>query len=121
VYYPPDTTFLVASTGQQVEMDEIRLLAENTPPLEYLDLIQVTAANMDELWLANPDTILPPPPEPCVGDTNGDNIVNFSDLNAALAQFGQSGPGLSADVNNDGFVDFGDLNTILSNFGFSCP
>jgi hypothetical protein len=121
VYYPPDTTFLVASTGQQLEMDEIRLLAENTPPLEYLDLIQVTAANMDELWLANPDTILPPPPEPCVGDTNGDNIVNFSDLNAALAQFGQSGPGLSADVNNDGFVDFGDLNTILSNFGFSCP
>jgi hypothetical protein len=121
VYYPPDTTFLVASTGQQVEMDEIRLLAENTPPLEYLDLILVTAANMDELWLANPDTILPPPPEPCVGDTNGDNIVNFSDLNAVLAQFGQSGPGLSADLNNDGIVNFDDLNTILSNFGDSCP
>lgn len=119
--YPQDTLFLIAGTAQQVMMDEIRLLAENAPPLELLDYIEVRAANMDELRLSNPETILPPPPEPCVGDTNGDNIVNFSDLNAVLAQFGQTSPFLPGDVNHDGVVDFGDLNTILSNFGFMCP
>jgi hypothetical protein len=51
------------------------------------------------------------------GDTNGDGIVNFTDLNTVLGQFGQSGAGLSGDVNGDGVVDFSDLNTVLANFG----
>ncbi|MGP1310719.1 MAG: hypothetical protein ACTS27_11020, partial [Phycisphaerales bacterium] len=40
----------------------------------------------------------------CEGDTNGDNIVNFTDLNAVLSAFGQTGaPGFTgADVNGDG-------------------
>ncbi len=56
----------------------------------------------------------------CPGDTNGDNIVNFADLNAVLGQFGQTGPGLAADVNGDGTVNFADLNIVLSNFGRTC-
>jgi hypothetical protein len=56
--------------------------------------------------------------EPTVpGDTNGDGIVNFTDLNTVLGQFGQSGAGLSGDLNGDGVVDFSDLNTVLANFG----
>jgi len=51
------------------------------------------------------------------GDTNGDGVVNFADLNAVLAQFGQSGQGLSGDTNDDGVVNFADLNTVLANFG----
>ncbi len=58
--------------------------------------------------------------EPCVGDTNGDNVVNFADLNAVLSAFGQTGMGLAADVNGDGTVNFGDLNTVLSAFGDEC-
>ncbi len=57
---------------------------------------------------------------PCAGDTNGDNIVNFVDLNAVLSAFGQTGPGLSGDVDGDGDVDFTDLNTVLSAFGNEC-
>jgi hypothetical protein len=59
---------------------------------------------------------------PCPGDANGDNQVNFTDLNAVLSAFGQSGaPGFSgADLNNDGIVNFVDLNTVLSAFGSSC-
>lgn len=56
----------------------------------------------------------------CPGDTNGDNTVNFADLNTVLSQFGQSGAGLSGDVNNDGSVTFADLNIVLSHFGESC-
>lgn len=51
------------------------------------------------------------------GDTNGDGVVNFTDLNTVLGQFGQSGLGLSGDVNDDEVVDFADLNTVLANFG----
>jgi uncharacterized membrane protein len=57
---------------------------------------------------------------PCAGDTNGDNIVNFTDLNSVLASFGQSGEGLTGDVNGDGVVNFTDLNEVLANFGADC-
>ena len=50
-------------------------------------------------------------------DTNGDNVVNFADLNIVLGAFGQTGVGLPADVNNDGVVNFADLNAVLSEFG----
>lgn len=60
--------------------------------------------------------------DPCPGDTNADNSIDFGDLNAVLSAFGlQSSPGeLGADLNLDGAVDFGDLNAVLSAFGQSC-
>jgi hypothetical protein len=56
----------------------------------------------------------------CPGDTNGDNVVNFTDLNAVLSTFGQVGSGIAGDVNGDGVVNFTDLNEVLSNFGAEC-
>lgn len=58
----------------------------------------------------------------CPGDVNGDNLVNFADLNAVLSEFGQTGaPGFSpSDLNNDGAVNFADLNAVLSAFGADC-
>lgn len=56
----------------------------------------------------------------CDGDTNGDGVVNFTDLNTVLAAFGQSGAGLQADLNGDGVVNFNDLNEVLAAFGDSC-
>ncbi len=58
--------------------------------------------------------------EQCPGDTNGDNLVNFTDLNTVLAEFGMSAPGLPGDVNGDGVVNFTDLNDVLANFGNGC-
>jgi len=55
----------------------------------------------------------------CRGDANGDRVVDFADLNAVLAGFGQSGEDIPGDVNCDGAVNFGDLNTVLTNFGQS--
>jgi hypothetical protein len=54
------------------------------------------------------------------GDTNGDGVVNFADLNTVLSQFGQAGAGLEGDTNGDGVVNFTDLNEVLSEFGESC-
>ncbi len=60
----------------------------------------------------------------CPGDTNGDNMVSFTDLNQVLSGFGQSTlpgePLLGGDVNGDGQVNFSDLNIVLSGFGGSC-
>ncbi len=56
---------------------------------------------------------------PCA-DANGDNLVNFADLNAVLADFGQSGEQLAGDVNGDGVADFADLNEVLAAFGTAC-
>lgn len=50
------------------------------------------------------------------GDADGDGVVGFSDLNAVLAQFGQSGE-LAGDLNCSGVVDFADLNLLLARFG----
>ena len=41
------------------------------------------------------------------GDINGDNVVNFADLNLVLANFGTT-------------YTFQDLNNVLANFGLSC-
>ena len=56
----------------------------------------------------------------CPGDTNGDGVVNFADLNTVLGEFGLSGSGLAGDLNDDGMVNFADLNEVLANFGISC-
>jgi spore coat protein A len=58
----------------------------------------------------------------CPGDAHDDSLVNFADVTAVLAHFGESGPrGITGDANVNGFVDFGDVTTVLSNFGASCP
>jgi hypothetical protein len=53
------------------------------------------------------------------GDTNADGVVNFTDLNDILANFGSSGEPdfIGADLNGDGVVNFVDLNVVLGNFG----
>lgn len=55
----------------------------------------------------------------CEGDANGDNQVNFTDLNAVLSDFGQSGA-VPGDINGDGTVNFTDLNIVMSKFGNAC-
>lgn len=53
------------------------------------------------------------------GDANGDQIVNFVDLNIVLSSYGVSGPPaeVPGDLNADGHVNFVDLNIVLSNYG----
>lgn len=76
---------------------------------QYLDLLE----RVD--LLTSLDFIDAPPG--VVGDVNNDGIVDFSDLNAVLSQFGLSGAGLLGDWDGDGMVDFSDLNAVLANFG----
>jgi len=56
---------------------------------------------------------------PCAADTNGDGLINVTDLLALLAAWGPN-PGHAADINNDGNVNVTDLLALLAAWG-ACP
>ncbi len=56
-----------------------------------------------------------------VGDANGDCSVGAADYALWAAQFGQSGPSLSADFDQNGSVGAGDYALWAANFGHTCP
>jgi hypothetical protein len=58
-------------------------------------------------------------PAPCLGDLNGDGVVDVLDLLALLDAWGPN-PGHPADLNGDGVVDVLDLLILLDNWG-PCP
>ncbi len=59
--------------------------------------------------------------EPCVGDLNGDLVVNLDDLSILLVHFGQSGVSpADGDLDGDTDVDLDDLSLLLVHFGESC-
>jgi hypothetical protein len=55
--------------------------------------------------------------EPCLGDTNGDDVVDTADLVTLLADWGDCEGDCPADFNDDGVVDTEDLVTLLANWG----
>ncbi len=60
----------------------------------------------------------------CPGDTNGDLVVNLTDLADVLNAFGtmagDAGYLPAADFDGDGDVDLSDLSTVLGRFGATC-
>jgi hypothetical protein len=66
----------------------------------------------------SPDSSPSPTPKP--GDTNGDGLINLTDLTSLLSNFGKSGTGIGrvqGDLNGDSSVNLSDLTELLSNFG----
>lgn len=61
--------------------------------------------------------------ELCIGDTDGDRLVNFTDMNAVLSamQFFVQETPRPADTDYSGRVVFADLNNVLGNFNRECP
>ncbi|MCA9245296.1 MAG: hypothetical protein KDA32_15175 [Phycisphaerales bacterium] len=61
---------------------------------------------------------------PCAGDTNGDDMVDLSDLALLLSVFGSCEGDMqyvpAADFDNTGCVELGDLALLLSVFGANC-
>ncbi len=105
------------------------------------DATLLTSKNLDILFFSSADDNTASPGSilyadnirawalPCLGDTNDDGVVNFTDLNNALSFYGQSGPNIGGnvapDADHDGIPDdnltnFVDLNAVLSGFGVPC-
>ncbi len=51
---------------------------------------------------------------------DGDRQIDHNDLNLVTAQYGQSGPGLSADINHDGVVNALDRSLVFQAWGRNC-
>ena len=58
------------------------------------------------------------PPVDCVGDINGDGMVDSGDLGLIIGAWGTANP--SIDLNGDGLVDSGDLGLVIGAWGV-CP
>ena len=54
----------------------------------------------------------------CTADANGDDLVDFADLEMLLEQWNTPGP--ESDFDGNGLVDFADLNELLDNWGQGC-
>lgn len=100
--------------------------------------------NLDAILFLSSDELTAPPGStlcvanirawvlPCLGDTNNDGVVSFSDLNNVLGFFGQTAApnsditgNIAPDADNDGvpdddIVNFADLNAVLSGLGTPC-
>jgi len=62
-----------------------------------------------------------PPPPPCLGDANGDNMIDAADLSVLLANFGGPAAGPEfGDFNGDDQCDGADLSVLLAQFGNTC-
>lgn len=60
-------------------------------------------------------------PHACVGDVNGDRVVNILDGSIISANYLQTvPPGTRGDLNADGVVNMGDIDIWVANFGHIC-
>lgn len=101
---PGDTTLTINNATQALHNRRVRAIIDNA--------CGVAISNTASLYIGQ---------APCPGDANGDNVVNFVDLNLVLSFFGQTvAPGTNGDLNDDGAVNFQDLNLVLSFFGTGC-
>lgn len=57
----------------------------------------------------------------CLGDANGDSLIDFADITAALSHWGESGVApFDGDSDYSGVVDFGDITATLGAWGSGC-
>lgn len=61
-------------------------------------------------------------PPPCTGDADRNQAINFADITAVLANFGNTGaPFAPGDADGSTVVNFADITAVLASFGTACP
>ncbi len=99
------------SLNQEVEGNDYWQAVENSMDGTYSLTWNVPNRDTGTYRVHNPDATT------CAADLNGDDTVNFSDLQVLLSAWGPSSGG---DTNNDGVTDFGDLLIVINDWG-GCP
>lgn len=119
----PDDACAIGDFDQDgdVDLDDFTMF-EQAFDGDLLDCNNNGQSNLREILLGAPDINGDFVPDTCcVGNANGDTVVDIDDLNVILAAFGTSvTPGTNGDLTGEGMVDIDDLNLVLSNFGGSC-
>jgi hypothetical protein len=118
--YPAGTGFTASDGVQYQNWDEIRLsvdpmFANNLDTLSYID---IQASDMDGLIFSLPSTVVTSV-NLCPADLNNDGNLNFLDVSAFLAAFGDQNS--IADFTGEGNFNFLDVSAFLAEFGAGCP
>ncbi len=105
----PTGTLTLSTSGS---MDQVVVHYDARPP---------TCQDYGVIFLAD-NMIVTRVSTPCVGDLNGDLVVDLSDLGALLSHYGvTSGATLAdGDTDGDGDVDLSDLGVVLAAYGTGC-
>ena len=95
----------------------------NAPDRDRFMIVRLTTGGDDASYIRNARDFAPKlsvtlATPPCVGDLNGNGMVNSTDLGFLISGWGEGDH--EADLNEDGVVDSEDLGIMLSNWG-SCP
>lgn len=124
---PPDDNFLAGSV-----LDFPGPLADSSSAVNAVASFAIVDANgdthqvpatrqgpYDVLWFKF-TVAADSPPEPCLGDLDGDGFVAIGDLAILLGNFGLEATAEQGDLTGDGVVNLGDLTIMLSQFGSAC-
>ena len=79
--------------------------------------LQGSVGDFDDFFVDDVSITLPG--VACMGDLNGDGVIDTADLGILLSLFGTNNA--IGDLNDDGGVDTADLGILLSLFGTGCP
>jgi hypothetical protein len=102
-----------------VELNGVLYATSTTPDLSFTPAVEANylvrlLVRDDEGASTIASVTVRVPGGPLDGDTNGDGVVDLTDLNNVRNNFGGAGVG---DTNGDGIVDLVDLNAVRNNFG----
>jgi hypothetical protein len=116
----PDDNFALLSTSPLIDAGDNALVPPSTPT-DYLGNARIIDGNADNAAVVDMGALeaVPLPPPPCIGDANGDRVVNFADITSVLTNWG--GPGPAGDSDTSGVVNFADITSTLTSWGDECP
>ncbi|MCB9846947.1 MAG: hypothetical protein H6814_00895 [Phycisphaeraceae bacterium] len=90
--------------------------ADTEPQNVSMNLGQLSGGSTPSFTVSAPMDGAPP----CLGDINGDGVIDTADLGILLGDFGAHGV-LPTDLNGDNTVDTADLGILLGIFNTVCP
>lgn len=104
------------TTDQTYTLDKAYYQVGNDTALASINSVSgtITVKAQDSAFLLNPVSTTPPTGK--VGDINGDNSVNITDLSLLLSSYGSTGSN-PADLDKNGTVNITDLSILLSHYG----
>ncbi len=105
--------------GSADQTTQVASTLDGAADLSFL-LVANSAVGSGEIYGVDALELSITAPSACAEDVDGDDDVDFADLNTLLGEFNTSGADLMADIDCDGDVDFADLNRLLSVFNTAC-